>query len=85
MSYIELRDAKIMMGFTRCEVERMDKLLEAARKRGVLEYQEDYALRRRFKEAKKKRKEIENRIEEVEQELAELKRSLSLEAINESR
>ena len=85
MRYIELIDTKIMMGFTRSEVERMDKLLEAARKRGVLEYREDYALRRRFKDAKKKRKEIENRIEEVEQELAELKRSLSLEVINASR
>jgi homoserine acetyltransferase len=85
MRYIELIDTKIMMGFTRSEVERMDKLLEAARKRGVLEYREDYALRRRFKDAKKKRKEIENRIEEVEQELAELKRSLSLEVLNASR
>tara|TARA_R110000851_G_scaffold13688_1_gene46715 strand:+ start:2540 stop:2797 length:258 start_codon:yes stop_codon:yes gene_type:complete len=85
MRYIELIDTKIMMGFTRSEVERMDKLLEAARKRGVLEYREDYALRRRFKDAKKKRKEIENRIEEVEQELAELKRSLSLEVIDASR
>tara|TARA_R110000737_G_scaffold39742_1_gene59794 strand:+ start:194 stop:451 length:258 start_codon:yes stop_codon:yes gene_type:complete len=85
MRYIELLDTKIMMGFTRSEIERMDKLLEAARKRGVLEYREDYALRRRFKDAKKKRKEIENRIDEAEQELAELKRSLSLEALNESR